>query len=66
MNLQEALLSAGLISPQRAKKIEGEKALAAALKRLSEKIVAGKATARDFKKYARLKRRAPRNLQFIY
>jgi len=65
-DIQEKLISAGLISAKKINMINRQKAVEEALERVSKKINSGKATPDDWAKYAQLKRRAPRNLKFAY
>ena len=74
MNLQEALISAGLTTQQKINKINRQKAIDEAFTRVAVKAleVLSRGPVRDdddqlvVDKYRRLKRRASKNLQFAY
>ncbi|OGX06995.1 MAG: hypothetical protein A2Z88_00645 [Omnitrophica WOR_2 bacterium GWA2_47_8] len=64
-DIQLALLSVGLATPQKINKINRQKAIDESFIRTAQKAVPG-ASPKIWQKYAYLKRRASKNLQFTY
>jgi len=64
-DIQLALINAGLVSSQKINEINRQKAIDTEFVRTAKKAVPG-AGRKIWQKYADLKRRASKNLQFIY